>query len=177
MSLIKTIPQDSRYLSALVRYTATFNNPTLGKYDFTIPANEYQLVLGNIHKNNVYIIERHSFSASISEADFLLSIEVVPTLQLFMNLDGMNQKIPIYTLPLPMVNYIDGAESIAYFVSPRDADSLVATFRGRLGQPPSMVGLLTVVCQVSLDVYEVTDSVWIKNYMSNEGREFDRQYI
>lgn len=171
--IIKSIPQDSRFIQTSNKFTALFNEPTLGKYNFENGAvNEYNTVLSNLQKNHIYMIEKYSFSATIPEGVFLEATENICTFQLFKNTD----KQVIYQAPIPLINYVDGLSCIGYFWTAQDEDQLVATFRGLLQQPAALVGIGSIISQITLNIYEILDSDWIQDFKQNVNREYNRQY-
>lgn len=159
MAIIKTIPPSSKFVQVDQIFLATFNNPTLNKYDFNIPANINRVLLDPMTPTSIYIIDRISFSAQIAEGTYLEAIDVTPTAQLTLRINGMQ----IYYKPIPCINYIDNAECQCYFwskVSAKDLtmqDALCVTFRGILNQVAAMAGLLTIRCLLSLSLYEIVD--------------------
>lgn len=173
MSIIKTIPQDSRFIQTVNRFTALFNVPTLGQYNFENGAvNEYVTVLNSLQKNHIYMIEKYSFSATIDEGVFLEATANICTFQLFRAIDRQ----VIYQVPIQLINYADGVSCIGYFWAAQENDQLVATFRGLLNQPAPLVGVPSVVAQVTLNIYEIVDTDWIQDFKQNKGREFGRRY-
>lgn len=173
MSIQKTIPQDSRFIQTANRFTALFNVPTLGNYNFENGAvNAYIPVLNSLQKNHVYMIEKYSFSATIDEGVFLEATSQVCTFQLFRASDRQ----VIYQVPIPLINYADGVSCIGYFSTTQDNDQLLATFRGLLSQPAPLVGVAAVIAQVTLNIYEILDSAWIQTFKQNSEREFNRRY-
>ena len=140
MSIIKTIPKSSRFIQVDIDFLSTFNDPTLGKYNFDIPANRGVVLLEPVNRTSVYLIDRYSFSATIPDGTYLEAVETTPTAQLRKRIDG----IPIYQKPIPCINYIDNAEALAYFWSFESAidqaqqDAVIIDFRGILGQPADL---------------------------------------
>lgn len=172
MSISKTIPQDSRFIQTVNRFTANFNVPTLGSYNFENGTNALVTVLGGLQKNHIYMIEKYSFSADIAEGVFLEATTNICTFQLSRAIDSQ----VIYQVPIPLINYADGLACIGYFWAAQENDRLVATFRGLLGQPPALVGDPAVIAQVTLNIYEIVDTDWIQEFKANINREFNRRY-
>ena len=171
--ITKTIPQDSRFIQTANSFTALFNVPTLGQYNFENGAvNNNITVLSNIQKNHVYMIEKYSFSAAIPEGVFLEATRSICSFQLLRAIDSQ----VIYQAPIPLINYADGVSCIGYFFSTQDNDRLIASFRGILNQPAPLVGVPSVIAQVTLNIYEISDTEWIQAFKQNTGREFSRQY-
>lgn len=171
MSIIKTIPKSARFIQTSNIFEATFNNPTLNQYDFEIAANANQEVL-KINRAAVYFIDRINFSATVPESDYLLAIDNLPKIQLFYGIDGD----PVYSKPLPLVQYIDNQETNTYLstlLQQDGADNIVtATMRGTLDQPVSLVGVQTIRAQLSFNIYEITEQGWIQNWR----RQYPAEY-
>jgi hypothetical protein len=166
MSIIKTIPQSSRYIQVDAIFTATFNNPTLNKYDFGIAANTNVVMLEPLTPTSIYIIDRYSFSANIAEGVFLESIDTIPTAQYKLRINPLQ----IYQKPIPCINYVDNAESIAYFYSKLGAkeqasrDAFTVDFRGVLNQVPATVGQPTIKALLSVSLYEIIDKNFTQQF-------------
>lgn len=160
MSLILQLPPGSQFYQPLIRFTATFGIPLLGGYDWNVVANTgvpFQL----IRKNQLYIIERYSFSATVPEGDFFQAVQTVPTLSIRIPRETDKQ---IYPTPIPLVNYVDGLETLIYAYGNED-QQLQATFRGQLTQTAALVGVPTVTAQVQFNIYEVKNKDWIENFL------------
>jgi hypothetical protein len=170
--IIKTVPKDSRFIQVVGRFAAAFNVPTPGVYDFGIAANTCAVLFDQVIKSNIYMIDSYSFSATIQEGQYLEAINTLPQIQLQRQVD---QQV-IFSKPLPLVNYIDAAQSIGYFFTPRKDDALVATFSGILNQTAPLVGIASITAQVSFNIYEIIDSSWIKSFKEAQGPK-NREYI
>lgn len=160
MALILQLPPGSQFYQPLVRFTATFNAPLVGGYDWNVAGNTgvpFQL----IRKNQLYLIERYSFSATIAEGDFFQAVTTVPTLSVRIPRETDKQ---IYPTPIPLVNYVDGLETLIYAFSNED-QQLEATFRGQLNQTAPLVGVPTITAQVQFNIYEVKNKDWIENFL------------
>lgn len=171
MAIIKTLPKDARFIQTANIFEATFNNPTAGRYDFDIIANQRQKVMP-INRAAIYFIDRLNFSATIPESDYLLAIDTLPVIQLFYGLSGD----PVYSKPLPLVQYIDNQETNTYFSTlnrqDEEDDFITVSMRGVLEQPASLVGVQTIRAQLSLNVYEVTNQQWIKEYRQQYNEKY-----
>lgn len=154
MSIINRIPPRGLPFETSNRFSSTFNVPTLGRYDFDIAANQNQLV-ATLNPNNVYYIDRVSFSASIDEGVFLEAVDTLPTARLRWSL---SKNVGVFPQPLPAINYRDGLEYAFWFWSPKQGNNLLISTEGTLTQPPPIVGLTNVFLQLSFVIYEVGDS-------------------
>lgn len=160
MSLILQLPPGTQFYQPLTRFTANFNAPLVGGYDWELAGNT-GVTLQEIRRNHLYLIERYSFSATIAEGTFFDNVLTVPTLQV--RIPSETNRM-IYPNPIPLVNYIDGLETLIYAYSDQDQE-LTATFRGQLSQGAALVGVTSIVAQVQFNIYEVKNKDWIENFL------------
>jgi hypothetical protein len=160
MSVIKTIPKSSRFHLPFIKFTANFNVPTLGEYDFNQPANQNKVIFPSMLPSSIYMIERINFSATIPEGDFLEALDVTPQALFRYNIE----RYPVYMRPLTMVKYVDNMEAVAYFSSLNRAEQLVIDFTGKLFQTAALVGVPSITVEIELNVYEIIDQDWIKAF-------------
>lgn len=144
------IPTQSRYISTSTIFTAQFNVPTPGRYNFNVAANQ-NIQIQELESNVVYLIERMSVGGTLSEGDFLSAIVDFPLLTIRRSISNQI----VYKKPFPIVNYADGIETAAFIHSDKGGDQLTLSFVGSLLQLPSMVGLAEVKMQVSLSIYAI----------------------
>ncbi|MDD5353178.1 MAG: hypothetical protein PHS93_08475 [Candidatus Omnitrophica bacterium] len=157
MSITWKIPPKSRPFQVASIFEATFNVPTPGFYDFTVPANR-ALQLFPLNPGAAYLIERISIGGNITEEQFLESMDIFPTLQLSYSrrtASGQFLGETVFSRPLQVVNYTDNTEICAWVHTERGRDSIVATFEGRLRQLPSMIGIAAARIQTTFSIYEV----------------------
>jgi len=159
MSIIKSIPKDSCFIQPVNFFDAAFNVPFIGGYSFNIPANHGQVVFP-ITKTGVFLIDRYSFSCSLDEGVYLRSVNVLPVFRLRRQKDNL----VVYKKSIPCVNYIDSAEAIVFYNSDNQDDNLIADFEGILNQVAETVGILSIRAQVTLNIYEIVNSDWIKDF-------------
>jgi hypothetical protein len=154
MSVSFQLPPQARLITTSTIFTAPFNVPTPGKYDFTnTPACQNVSVL-ELQPNSVYFIDRMSAGGNITEEQFLESIDSFPLLYLKKSIRIQN----VYMLPIPIANYFDGNETSAWVWSDKKDDFLQFSFQGVLNQLPSMVGIASVKMQVTLNIFAVESS-------------------
>lgn len=158
MSLINQLPTSARPIQTESIFTATFNTPTIGKYDFNTLANR-NVKVHDTNSNSVYFLDRMNFSLDIDEGLFKTSIEVVPTFSL-KSQNSMQQKLPT---PIPLINYVDNTEYQYYYEEPT-GKLVTAGLSGVLNQTAPLVGIVNIKALVQLNIYEVRDMHWIQNY-------------
>lgn len=159
MAINYQIPQQSRYISTSTIFTADFNVPSPGYYDFNV-ANNQGIKVEPLNMGTVYLIERISIGGTLSEADYLASIIDFPLLSIKRS---VSNEI-VYKRPFPIVNYADGIEAAAWIHSDKSNDFLSLSFSGILTQLPSMVGLSQVKIQVSLCIYAIDSQYYNASY-------------
>jgi len=154
------VPKNSKPFTTSNIFTAAFNTPTLGKYDFSNTAgNRGQKVFAMVN-TSIYYIASVSFSATTGEGDFLSAIDTTPEWRLRLNSD---QTI-IHPYPFPVVTYFDDRDFQTFISSQQANDFLLIDFSGILNQIAAFVGIGEIRAQVSMLVYEIIDNNWIKAY-------------
>lgn len=159
MAIIYQIPQQSRYISTTTIFTAQFNNPTIGRYDFDVPGNQ-NIQVEELKPGTVYLIERLSIGGNIAEGTYLESIVTLPLLTIKRSISSQI----VYKRPFPVVNYADGIEAAAWIHSDKSGDFLTLSLIGLLTQVPSMVGIADVKIQISLSLYAIDSAFWNTSY-------------
>lgn len=152
MSIIYQIPHTSRFIMTKNIFTATFNSPTAGKYDFGKAANT-GVSVQKIFKGTLYLIERVSIGGTVPEGDYLESIETIPELKL----RTLKTGAIIYKLPMPIVNYIDDQDIVGWVLSDIGDDELIADMTGVLDQTANLVGIASVKINISYSIYAIED--------------------
>lgn len=169
MGLIREIPKRSIYIPTVNRFSAAFNVPAVGQYDFGVPANQDVIVM-RATRGMVYWLDRVSFTATAADGDYLSAISMQPTLKLSWQQDGAT----IFSRPFPLVNYRDGQECNTVMETTKGNEHVLASVSGVLNQIPNWIGIGAITLQVSLDVYEIHDlnflSAWRDNTHAGIGR-------
>jgi hypothetical protein len=137
---------------------ATFNVPTPGAYDWNVAANQNQTILA-LQPNTIYLIERLSTGADISEIDFLDAIRTLP--QLTLRKTQGNRSQTVYALPLRVLNYDRNGGVVAWVYTDRSGDLLTGSLLGVLNQTPALVGRGSVTLNAAFGIYAVED----RNYL------------
>lgn len=145
----------ARYRTSLTRFTAEFNNPSPGVYDFGTAVNEGVGVF-RCELNTYYVIERMSVSADVNALDFTASLEVVPVLRLWRRLDNST----IYETGLSLVSYVSQQDQAVLVHSDREGDEVLGTLTGVL-RPVLGFGMASSISlYVSLHVYAVDGTIY-----------------
>jgi len=166
MSTVLSIPAYTQFLQPVKRFTATFNNPTLNKYDFGVAGNTDQPFL-QVKKQYLYLFDTFSFSAQMIEGVFLKAVDDDsngnPSTLISIRIPSQNNKL-LYREKIPVINYVDNSETQYYAYSQQD-ESLVISFEGVLTQVDELIGEVTVKAQLTCNVYEIRNKNWIDNFL------------
>jgi len=157
-----SLPKSTRFLQPVIRFSATFNAPTLGKYNFGIPANTGAVLIDTLGLSSIYLIDNINVGGTIDEGEYLFSVanNPFPLLRLRTRIDNQ----AVYAYPLPILNYIDNQPTLAWIASTKGGDGLLADFTGVLDQTPALVGVPKISIAVSFNVYQITDSAFVKSF-------------
>jgi len=163
------IPHSARFIPTTNIFTATFNAPTVGAYNFGIAANANQVVT-RLLPGSVYLIDRISIGGDISEGSFLDAIETLPQL----TLRKSQTKEIVYEKSLPIVQYIDDQDVIAWVETKKSDEDLTVDLTGLLDQTADLVGEVDIKIFVSYSIYAIESSVfefWFRTVLSNQTGE------
>jgi len=149
-----------------VTFSATLNGP---KMDITGPgagnSTIYQVYpVMQLNRGNLYFLERINIGGSLSEDDYLLSIETIPKLTLKRLIDAQS----IFPYSLPIVNFIDNQECNAWIFTERDNDTLYAYISGLLSQISATVGMKAIRLYVQFNIYEISDNAFIADFKKDD---------
>ena len=169
MTVQYEVPKNARFISTTNIFTATFNNPTVGVYNFEIPdQSNNQVVLTPLLLNTVYLLGRISIGADIPEGDFLDAINTIPQLTLRKSIANEI----VYQRPLPIVTYVDDQELIAWVDNKKANNSLKLEVTGILNQTAALVGKVTIKIHVNYLIYAIENTVFYSKYLGE-----DSEYI
>lgn len=154
MSVNFQIPPQSRLIPTSTRFSAAFNTPTVGVYDFTNTAANSSVKVIDLLPSTIYFIDRISVGGNITEAQFLEAINQFCFLFVKKKLNNRN----LYQTSIPIMNYIDSGELSNFFWTDKRNDELQITFQGVLNQLPSMIGISPVSIQVSFNIWAIDQS-------------------
>lgn len=166
MSIISKIPPNSKFITFASRFTATYNAQTNFKYDFTkegLPAgktNANVFVIDTV-RQYWYLLERHSFTFTVPESDYVTAVGQNPIPRLRLSLKNQ-QNVTIIQNPIQVGAFIKDSEELIFFNSPQ-SDILQATFTGLLDQPGSLIPFPVITGVFSGNIYQITNKNWIEN--------------
>lgn len=154
------IPHTSHYFTKTQIFSATFNNPTIGVYDFgsvAVPvAGNINQVVTELQKNKIYLIDRISIGGNIAENDYLDSILTLPEFRLKYRISNEN----VYFLPYSVVNYIDDSQITSWVYSEKGGEELLVNFYGVLDQIPATIGKLEIKIHLTFSIFIVSSTVF-----------------
>lgn len=159
MSISYQIPHTSHYFTKTNIFTATFNIPTVGKYDFGIAGNA-GINITELQKNKVYLIDRVSIGGNISEANYLDAIDVLPEFRLKKLIKNEN----VYFLPYSIVNYLDDSNITAWVLSEKGGDILRIDLTGLLNQTADLIGVTTIKLHVTFSIFIISSTVFYAKF-------------
>jgi hypothetical protein len=155
------LPRKIRFIPASAIYTATFNTPTIGKYDFN---GQQKIFVAKLLPNTVYLIDAFSIAANIAQEDFLSSINTVPLLNLRKTLNDEN----IFDVPLQIQNYSTDRQIVHFFKTGLDNCGLAANLTGILDQTANLVGVSNVTLSINFSLHAVDASDFEKLYRNEQ---------
>lgn len=160
MSIQFKIPHQARFRQTANIFTGTFNIPTPGVYDFSIPANAGAIVFP-LQPNSTYLIERVTFGGDISGIDYAAALDLaagpnIPTVSLRRLLDNSS----IYESALPFPSYVSQQECSVFVSSDREGDAVIATVTGRLLQTIALVGIPAIRLSLVFSVYAAESTIF-----------------
>lgn len=155
MSIIQPIPHNARYVSANNIFSAAFNSPTIGKYDFGIAGNQNVDVL-ELQSNSIYYIDTMSIGGNITTEDYLGAINTLPKLTLRRKIGAEN----LYSRQIPIVQFFQEKQISNFIKSDKGGDFLTLSFEGVLNQTNSLLGISAISINIFLSIYIVDDNFY-----------------
>ena len=151
------LPRKIRYVPGSAIFEATFNAPTIGKYDFD---SNTQIFVPKLLNNSVYLIDSFSVAGNIASEDFLTAIDTVPLLSLQKTLDNEN----IFDNPIPIQNFSTDRQIVHFFKTGLNNCGLQGKISGVLNQVAPFVGIGTIKLSVTFSLHVIDDSDFEKTF-------------
>lgn len=167
MGINLAAPRGSFFRPCAAIFTALYNDPTVGKYDFSVAGNRNVSILG-INPQSVYFLSILNFSTTITESAYIENIETIPAVDFKLKQNGSQ----LYGQGYPLVAYLVNNEVGAFFTTEQTEDELIVTFTGLLGQSASLATVPQIIAQVSANIHEITDEkfkAWYHNEVKQAG--------
>jgi hypothetical protein len=177
MSIIKEIPDGSRLMIVGGVFSATYNVPTVGRYNFTdekdvnLNYKNRGVNLGiELNPGALYYADKLSFSANIAESDFLETIDLtdlenIPRFYMRTSVDLKS----VYSYSSRIFKYYENFEIGQYFFNTNTKNYLLADFSAKMKQNANMVGVTTIFAQLSMSIYEIVDTEFIGKWRVKNG--------
>jgi len=160
MSIDIRLPKDFRLFSTVQIFESTFNIPTLGKYDFTIPANREKKIM-DIVNTQLYYIDYVILGGTISEEIYLNSIDPLDVPRFYLSMKNTRKKV--FSKDFPLVSF-QTFETAQFINSDQSQDELLLTMEGRLNQIADTVGISAIRLRISMMIYEISDCKFIREH-------------
>lgn len=151
------LPRRIRYVPASGIFVATFNVPTIGKYNF---AAQQVTIVERLLPNSVYLIDSFSISGNVSSEDFLLSIATVPQLTVMKTLENEN----IFDGPIQINSYSTDRQIVHFFKTGHNNTGLAGKLSGILNQIPDFVGIAAISLSLNFSIHAIDESTFEKEF-------------
>ncbi|MGB7569592.1 MAG: hypothetical protein WBM07_17140 [Chitinivibrionales bacterium] len=158
------IPKKIRFNPASAIFTATYNTPTLGKYDFN---GQKQVFVAKLLPRTAYLIDNVSIGGNISSENYLGAIENLPSLVLQKS-RGTGAGEAIFESSLKILGFSNDRQVAVFFETGANNIDLVATLSGTLLQTAELFGVTAVKLSISFSIY-VIDEVSYNKIFSYSG--------
>ena len=143
------LPHQARFIAS----QNTFSAPFTGIYDFSIPANDKQLVI-EMSPGITYFIDNFSFAGNITQEDFLSAVSIVPALVM----SRRNDKDHIFTKSIPLNQFAPDKPATVFVSSTKKNDALLLTLTGKLNQVANIIGVSPVNLTISFSIYAIDNN-------------------
>ena len=161
--IVHPIPRQAKFLPSDTKFTAAFNIPFVGGYDFNTAANQNVKVL-ELVPNSVYYVDNLSVGANIPKEDYLGAILITPLLTFK---HSIGNEI-IYSRSFPIVQLYEQKEATVFFNSQKTGDFLSLSLTGQLNQTAELVGKDPIALDVSLSIYQISERDY-KEWFDSKG--------
>jgi len=155
------LPRKIRFIPASAIYTAIFNVPTIGKYDF---AGQQKIFVQKLLPNTVYLVDSFSIAGNIADMDFLDALDTVPLMNLRKTLNNEN----IFDVPIQIQNYSTDRQIVHFFKTGLDNCGLAANLTGLLNQTPAIIGIPSISLSINFALHAVDASDFEKLYRKEQ---------
>lgn len=151
------LPRRIRYIPAAAIFTATYNAPTVGKYDF---AGQQQVFIAKLLPHTVYLIDSVSIGGNVSAEDYLSSIDSTPIFTLRKSLNNE----AIFDVPFPIQGFSIDRQIVHFFRTGLNNVGLIADINGTLNQIAPFIGIAEISLTINLSIHAIDESGFEKEY-------------
>ena len=145
------LPRRIRYIPATALFSATFNVPTIGKYDF---AGTKQVFIDTLLPNTVYLIDSISIAGNVASEDYLAALDIIPTFTLRKSFQNEH----IFDRPIEIQSFSTDRQIVHFFKTGLNNCGLVADITGRLNQIAAFIGIATIKLSINLSIHAIDES-------------------
>jgi hypothetical protein len=135
-----------------------------GSYIFSGSVPSPLSVLRPLMQNCVYYFRSLTISADIEENDYLPSITVTPTFQMF--LKGTGKQI-LFREPVSIAKYFQNFDYRLCWITQREDDELFGVISGTLTQTASLIGKASITVSVVISAQEIVDQAFVKRFFNS----------
>ena len=153
------IPRKSNPVFPSVGFAATFNVPTLGKYNFGTALNAGVVVM-SMKRNSLYLIDTFTVGGTVDEFIYTNALNEIPTIKFFRS----KSNFPAYERAVLLPGYLKGAQFPLWVMSDQIDENLTVTCTGILNQTADLVGIPSIGINVSFIIYEITETDFIRRF-------------
>ncbi len=160
------IPHTADYIPTANIFTASFSDPTLGKYNFDVDGNRNQVVC-ELQGNSIYMIARMSIGGDIGEEIYSNSIEIIPAV----TLRRKRNNVLVYPDEIKIVGYSPAQEVITFIYSDQKGeriDQLLISCTGLLKQTVDTVGREKIGLNITFEIYKISSVDWIQEFRNQK---------
>ena len=151
------LPRRIRLIPAAAIFSATFNAPTIGKYDF---AGQKQIFIPELTPNSVFLIDTITIAGDVASEDYLSAIDTTPIFSLKKTIGEEN----IFDMPIPIQSFSTDRQIARYFKTGLSNCGLCATITGALNQIPAFIGVGSIRLSINFAIYGIDASEYEKQY-------------
>lgn len=159
MSVTFRVPHQARFITSRSVIVGMLNIPTIGKYNFDYVVNKNVFVT-ELVANSVYLIDKIAVGGNVAEEVFLDSI-ADPVNITFKTKKGNEF---LYKYPYPVLKYTQGWDLTAFSFTNQNEDSLLIDATGILEQTSQLIGVASIIINVSFGIYAIDSTLYRKYY-------------
>lgn len=146
-----SLPRRIRFVPGNGIFTAAFNVPTIGVYDF---AGQIVTLVPVLVPNSVYLIDSYSIAGNVAAEDFLSSINTIPLLSLLKTVNNEN----IFDGPIQIHSFFTDRQIVHFFRTGQNKTGLSGRLTGILNMIPAFVGLASISLSINISFHAIDET-------------------
>lgn len=151
------LPRRIRFVPASGIFTAAFNVPTVGKYDFN---GQVVTLAAALVPNSVYLIDSYSVAGNVAGEDFLSAIDTAPGFTLLKTVNNEN----VFDGPIQIHSYFTDRQIVHFFRTNQNKTGLSGKLTGVLNQIPAFVGIASISLSINFSLHAIDESKFEKEF-------------